>query len=79
MGIIQLEGYLLIEFMNIIMLTHIFGNCLLYGSGDKEILLFQTQLLTCIMVIIRIKNLNNVSCKVFLLNGLLIIPLVKGV
>ena len=31
------------------------------------------------MVIIRIKNLNNVSCKVFLLNGLLVITLVKGI
>ena len=39
MGVIQLESHFLMEFANVIMLTHILGNCLLNGSGDKEVLL----------------------------------------
>ena len=39
MGIIKLEGNLLIKLANIIMLAHILAHCRLYGSGDKKVLL----------------------------------------
>ncbi len=39
MGIIELEGYLLRETVNIIMLSHIFLHSLLHGCGDEEVLL----------------------------------------
>ena len=61
------------------MLTHIFGNCFLHRCRNKEILLFQTKLLTSIVVVVGIKNLNNVSCQILLLNSLLIITLIKGI
>ena len=67
------------ELADVIMLTHILLYCFLYGCGDKEVLLLQTELLTCIMIVVGIKNLNNIFCKVCLLNRLLIITLIKGI
>ena len=40
MGIVQLEGNLLMEFPDILMLTHIFFHSFLNGRGNKEVLLF---------------------------------------
>ena len=40
MGVVELEGNLLIELSDVSVLTHILGNCLLNGSGNKEVLLF---------------------------------------
>ena len=79
MGIVQLECCLLIEFTDIFMALLIFFNCCLYTCRDEEVLLLQTQFLTCIVIIIRIKDINDVLCQILLLNSLLIITLVEGV
>ena len=79
MGIVQLECGLFIEFAHILMISHIFGNRLLYGSGDKEVLLFQTQFLAGIVIVIGVEYFHNIPCQVFLLHSLLIISLVKRV
>ena len=78
MGIIELERHLLVEFADIVMLSHIFFHRFLYGGRNEEILLLQTKLLACIMVIVGIKHLNDIPCQVFLLYGLLVIPFIKG-
>ena len=54
MGIIQLEGHFLRQIMQIIMFLFKFGDSSLDTCRDKEVLLFQTQLFSCIMVIVRI-------------------------
>ena len=79
MGIVQLEGNLLIELMDIVMLSHVLLYCFLYGCGDEEVLLLQTQLLTCIMIVIGVQNLYDITCQVLLLYRLLVITLVKGI
>ena len=79
MGIIKLEGYLLMELPDVIVLTHIFRNRRLHGCGDEEILLFQAQLLTGIMVIVRIQHLHDIPCQILLLHRFLIITFVKGI
>ena len=61
------------------MLTHIFLHRLLDTGGNKEILLFQTKLLACVMVIVGIEDLADISCKVFLLHRHPVIALVKGI
>ena len=78
-GIIQLEGNLLIQLRNIIVLFFIFCNCSLYACRNKEILLFQTQLFSFVMIIVRIQNLYDGFCKIFLLNGFVVITLVEGI
>ena len=79
MGIVELEGHFLMELPDIRVLPHIFCNRSLYGCGNEEILLFQAQLLTRIMVIVGVQNLHDISRQIFLLHRLLIIPLVKGI
>ena len=78
MGIVELEGYLFMELPDIIVLPHILFHRFLYGGGDKEVLLLQAQLLTGVMVIVGIEHFHNISCQVFLLHSLLVIPFVKG-
>ena len=77
MGIIHLEGCLLIELPDIGMRSLIVIDRILHRRGDEEILLLQTQLLACIVVIVRIQDLDDVSCQVLLLDSLLVITLVK--
>ena len=52
MGIVQLEGCLLIELTDIAVVLFILCNSFLYTCGNEEILLFQTKLFTCVMLII---------------------------
>ena len=40
MGIVELESHFLMEFPDIIVLSHVFRNRSLYGCGDEEVLLF---------------------------------------
>ena len=61
------------------MFSHIFLHCLLYGCGDEEILLFQAQLLACVMVVIGIEHVHQVSGQILLLNRLAVVTLVKSV
>ena len=79
MGIVQLEGCLLIELTDIAVVLFILCNSFLYTCGNEEILLFQTKLFTCVMLICRIEDLNDVLCQVFLLNGIHVITLVEGI
>ena len=46
---------------------------------DEEVLLLQTQFLTCIVVINSIKDIDDVLGQILLFNSLLIITLVEGV
>ena len=79
MSIIQLEGHFLMELTDIIMSLFVFLYRSLHGSGDEEILLFQTKLLTCHMVIVRVKHFANGSRQVFLLHCFLILTLIKRI
>ena len=77
--IVKLESNFLIELSDIVMLTHILGNCFLHRSGNEEILLFQAQLFARIMIVVGIKYLDNILCQICLFYGLLIISFVKGI
>ncbi|SCH33629.1 Uncharacterised protein [uncultured Clostridium sp.] len=79
MGIVQLERRLLVELADVVMISLITGNGLLHAGGNKEILLLQTQLLACHMVVVGVQNLYQQLRQVFFLYGLLIIALVEGV
>ena len=79
MRIIHLEGRFLIELVDIRMRSLIMLDRILHGSGDEEILLLQPQLLACIMVVIRIQDLNDIPCQVLLLHCLLVIALVERI
>ena len=65
--------------MDIRMIFFITGYGTLYTCRYEEVLLFQTQLFTLNMVVVRVQNLYQVSCKVFLLNGFSVITFVKGI
>ncbi len=60
------------------MSAHVFCHRFLYGCGNKEILLFQAQLFSCIMVIVRIKHFHDIAGKVLLLHRFLVVPLIEG-
>ena len=51
----------------------------LYTCGNEEVLLFQTQLFSCIVVIIWIQHFHNVLSQVFLFYGFVIFSLVKKI
>ena len=71
---------LLIELADIVMCFFLyFSTACLNTGGNEEILLLQAKLLACIVVVIRVKNLNDSLCQVLLLNRLLIITLVEGI
>ena len=61
------------------MLTHVLCNCLLYGSGDEEILLLKPQLFSGIVVVIGVEDFHDVLCQIVLFNGLSVIALIKGI
>ena len=67
------------KFCDIIMSFLIFVNGCLKAGRYEEVLLFQTKLFTCHMVIIRIKHLYDSTCKVLLLYCVVIITLVERV
>ena len=79
MSIVHLEYNLLMKFCDIIMSFLIFGNGCLKAGRYKEVLLFQTKLFTCHMIIIRVKYLNDGTCKILLLNCIVVITFVEGV
>ena len=79
MGIVHLENCLLIELPDVAVMLFIFLDRCLKAGGYEEVLLFQTQLLTCHMVIVRVKHLYDIAGKVLLLHCLLIITLVERV
>ncbi len=67
------------EVSDIIMCFFIFAIARLNTCRYKEILLFQTKLFSCHMVVIWIKHFYDVLCKVFLLYCFLIITFVKRI
>ena len=77
MCIVHLEGCLLIELVDIAVLSLVLGNRLLDRRGDEEVLLLEPQLLAGIVVVVRIKNLDDVARQVLLLDRLLVVALVK--
>ena len=79
MCIIHLNGYFFIQFADIAVFLFIFCDQRLKAGRYKEILLFQTKLFSCIMIIIRIKNFYDHFCKVFLFDCFMIFPAVKCV
>ena len=79
MCIVQLEGCFLIEFADVRMILFIFCNSCLNTCRNEEILLFQTQFFTCVVVIVRIENFYDISCQVFLFYGFLIITFIERI
>ncbi len=79
MGIVELEGCLLIELADVAVMLLVFRDRRLYAGGDKEILLLQTQLLACIVLVSRIQDLNDILRQVLLLHSLHIFALVEMV
>ena len=78
-GIIHLNRYLFVEFTHItVFLFILFKHCL-QACGNKEILLFQTKLFSCIVIVIRIQYIYDQFCKILLLYGFVIISSVKCV
>ena len=65
--------------MQIVVVLFEFCDCFLDTCRNEEILLFQTKLFTCIMVIIRVQNLYDILSQVFLFNGFMIFSLVKQI
>ena len=63
--------------MDVVMFFFKFLYCSLNAGRDEEILLSQSELLTCVVIVIWIENLNDSLCKVLLLYCLLILTLVK--
>ena len=56
-----------------------FLNGSLDTCGNEEILLFQTQFLTCIVIVIGIEHIADILCKVFLLNRFSVVTFVEQV
>ena len=56
-----------------------FLNGSLDTCGDEEILLFQTQLFTCIVIVIGIKDITDILCKVLLLNCFFVFTLIERI
>ena len=77
MCIVHLNDYFLMKFTNIRMLFLIFLKQSLKTCGDEEILLFQTEFFSRIMIVVRIKNVNDQFRKIFLLYRLMVISSVK--
>src|SRR5699024_9187068 len=67
------------ELTDIVMGLFIFLYGSLHGSGDKEILLFQTKLLTSHVVVVRVEHLTDRSCQVLLLYRFLVLSLVERI
>ncbi len=79
MRVVHLEDDLLVELFDIVMGLQILLDHGLQGSRDEEVLLFETEFLTLIILIIGIEDIADGPCQVFLLDGLLIIALIKGI
>ena len=79
MSIIHLESNFLIKLHDIFMIFFVFFDCSLKTCRYEEVLLFQTQLFTSHMIIVRIKNFHDIAGKVFLLNCFLVITFIKGI
>ena len=79
MSIVHLESNFFVQFHDIFVVLLIFVDSSLETCRYEEVLLFQTQLFTCHMVIIRIKNFYDIAGKVFLLNCFFVITFVKGI
>ena len=79
MCIIHLDSYLFIELLDIVMFLLIFCNCCLQAGRYEEILLFQSQLFSGIVIVVRIKNLYDILCKILLFHCLVIITAVERI
>ena len=78
MGIVHLEDQLVRQAGQILVPLQMLLQRCLQSRGYEEILLFQTQLLALPVVILGIKDITDGPGQGLLLNGLLIIALVKG-
>ena len=79
MGIIHLDHDFFMQFTNIVMIFFIPFDQRLQARRNKEILLFQTKLFSCVMIVIRIQNFYDCLCKIFLFHCLVIIATVKRI
>ena len=76
-SIVHLDRNFFIQFAHIFVFLFIFIKHNLKTGRYKEILLFQTKLFSCIVVVIWIKNLYDRFCKVFLLDRFMVFSSVK--
>ena len=58
MGIVHLEDDLLVQFCDIVMVLFILLDRSLQRSGHEEVLLFQTKLFTCIVIVVGVQNFH---------------------
>ena len=79
MSIVHLESNFFVQFHDIFVVLFVFINSSLKTCRYKEILLFQTQLFTSHMVVVRIKNFYDIAGKVFLLNCFFVITFIERV
>ena len=79
MSIVHLESNFFVQFHDIFVILFVFCDSSLKTCRYEEILLFQTQFFTCHVVIVRVKDLNNVAGKVFLLNRFFVITFIEGI
>ena len=77
MSIIHLDHDFLVQLPDIAVFLLVFRDQRLQARGNEEILLFQTELFPRIMVIVRVKDVNDQFCQVFLLYRFMVISSVK--
>ena len=78
MRIVHLEGCLLRKVLQRTVLSQMLLERFLKGCGYEEILLLQTKLLACVVVVVRVKDLCDGAGKILLLDSLVIVTLVEG-
>ncbi len=77
-GVVHLESHLLIEMVNVAVVTlHILLHCGVYRCTDEEVLLAETQLLAGIVVVVRIQHLYDIAGHILRLHGLLVVTFIK--
>ena len=60
------------------MFSLILCDCSLKAGRYEEILLFQAQLFSCVMIVVRVQHLYDILSQVLLLHGFVVIAPVKG-
>ena len=79
MCVVHLNRHFFIELAYVTVFLFILLEHCLQACGNKEILLFQTKLFSCIVIVIRIQYIYDQFCKILLLYGFVIISSVKCV
>ena len=77
MRVVHVEDCLFMQLADVFVIAFVPGDRRLQAGRDKEILLFQTQLFSGHIIIVRIQHTRDRTGQVFLLYRFLIIPFIK--